>query len=394
MTEPLAWLACAGFAVLLAAGSTLGTHRVWAVTAAVGYGAAAVTMMCSRARSGARGGAGVGAVTAALIPLIALVLADSAQLEVRVVEDAAHQLLESGSPYDPEPGALKDFNPYLPGMALFGIPAALTGDGPLGDPRWWFALCFLAAMAGAARVAAAGPEANRRVRTALVWLVACPPVALSLAVSGIDLPVIGLACLGLAFASRGRAGGAGLVLGGAAVLKWTAWPVVAVALVLLTARYGRGPAGRFAAITGAVALVFVAPVALRDPAAFVQHVIAFPLGFGDAPSPAASPLPGQLLSRAFPGGDVVALVLLCAGAVLMAASLVLRPPTGLIAAADRTALGLGLAITLAPATRYGYLLYPLILFAWFRGTHGARSQGTRVDGFRGTRSVPTRGGAG
>lgn len=68
------------FAVLLAAGSTLENHRVRAVAAAVGYGAAAVTAMGSRrrgargGRGGSRGVAGVAGVTAAviaaLIPLL------------------------------------------------------------------------------------------------------------------------------------------------------------------------------------------------------------------------------------------------------------------------------------------------------------------------------------
>ena len=36
------WLVCAGFALVLAAVTTLTTHRVWGVCAAVGYAVAAV----------------------------------------------------------------------------------------------------------------------------------------------------------------------------------------------------------------------------------------------------------------------------------------------------------------------------------------------------------------
>ncbi|MFI6287328.1 FkbM family methyltransferase [Streptomyces sp. NPDC051018] len=62
----------------------------------------------------------------------------------------------------------------------------------------------------------------------------------------------------------------------------------------------------------------------------------------------------------------MALTLLCAGALLMAVSLLLRPPTTAVAAGDRLALGLLLALSLAPASRYGYLLYPLVPYVWFR----------------------------
>jgi hypothetical protein len=42
--------------------------------------------------------------------------------------------------------------------------------------------------------------------------------------------------------------------------------------------------------------------------------------------------------------------------------LVIRPPKLASDAAMRSAIALGLAIMLSPATRYGYLVYPLALF--------------------------------
>jgi hypothetical protein len=42
--------------------------------------------------------------------------------------------------------------------------------------------------------------------------------------------------------------------------------------------------------------------------------------------------------------------------------LLIRPPRFASDAALRSAIGLGLAIMLSPATRYGYLVYPLALF--------------------------------
>lgn len=115
-----------------------------------------------------------------------------------------------------------------------------------------------------------------------------------------------------------------------------------------------------------VAALAVVPVALADPHAFVEHVVLFPLGEGGARSPAASPLPGYLLATYVPGGHVLAMAALAAAAVGVAVSLAVRPPRTVVAAADRLALGLGLGMCLIPATRFGYLVYPLVLAAWFR----------------------------
>ncbi|MFJ8466577.1 hypothetical protein [Streptomyces swartbergensis] len=68
-----------------------------------------------------------------------------------------------------------------------------------------------------------------------------------------------------------------------------------------------------------------------------------------------------------PGGRAIAVAALAATAVGMAAWLLARPPRTVVAAADRVALGLALAMwCLRPATRFGYLVYPLVLAAWFR----------------------------
>ncbi|MGW6732158.1 hypothetical protein [Streptomyces sp. NPDC055013] len=87
-----------------------------------------------------------------------------------------------------------------------------------------------------------------------------------------------------------------------------------------------------------------------------------------AHSPAASPLPGYLLATYVPGGSVLAMAGLAAAAVGVAVSLAVRPPRTVVAAADRRALGLGLAMCLMPATRFGYLVYPLVPADWFRRT--------------------------
>ncbi|MEU8350960.1 FkbM family methyltransferase [Streptomyces sp. NPDC048845] len=371
---PAVWLSCAALAVLFATLTSLPTHRFWGGVAFFGYALSAMIAAIRRPWA-VRGAAWTAALFTVAVPLLVLAASNGSQLEVRVVEDAARQLLASGTPYDSAPVAPEDYNPYLPGMAVFGLPEAVVGGGPFADARWWFAVCFIFTMTGAARVATGRRGAPGWGSLPVLWLLACPPVALALVVSGIDLPVIGLMCLGLALAARGRSGAAALALGAASALKWTAWPAIVVACVVLAVRYGRRPAARCAALTLALASAVVVPVAFLEPAAFAQHVVAFPLGLADAPSPATSPLPGHLIASAFPGGGAMALGLLCAGALVMAVHLLARPPVTVVAAADRVALGLLVATSLAPATRFGYLLYPLLFCVWFRAAFFATSTG-------------------
>ncbi|MFF0571807.1 hypothetical protein ACFYT7_29815 [Streptomyces sp. NPDC004041] len=431
------WALCAAAALGLAVCSSLGPHRVWGAAAAFGYLAAA--LIAARGRS-SRTAETVALAGAVALPLLWLLAVDRAQLEVRVVARSAALLLAEGTPYLHRPWVPGDFNPYLPGMSVFGLPEALAGPGPLTDPRLWMGAAFLGALAPAL------PAGSRSAP--LRWIAACPLVALPLAVGGVDLPVAGLMCLGLALAGRGRAGAAGLTLGAAAALKWTAWPAIPVVLALMTAssrsggraaggavvrsdgreaggevvrsggreagcgavrsggreaggavvrsdgreaggevvrsggreagcgviRSGGRQAGRAASRCGLVALltaaVLVLPAALRDPGAFRAHVVDFPLGLTDAVSSAASPFPGHLLATHVPGGRTLALLLLGAGALLLALSLLVRPPATAADAAVRLALGLLLATAFMPASRFGYLVYPLVLVAWAAAREG------------------------
>lgn len=197
-------------------------------------------------------------------------------------------------------------------------------------------------------------------------LAAFPAVALPLAVGGVDLPIVGLMCLALALTGRGSGTATGLAMGAAAALKWTAWPLLPVALVLLAATGGRRAAVRAGWTALLVAGAAVVPSALIQPQAFYEQVVLFPLGAGGAHSPATSPLPGYLLATYVPGGRALAVTALALSAVAIAVSLFVRRPRTVRAAADRLALGLGLAMCLIPATRFGYLIYPLVLMAWCR----------------------------
>ncbi|MBT3156024.1 DUF2029 domain-containing protein [Streptomyces sp. CHA1] len=365
----------AGFAAF----SSLTPHRVWGASAAVGYVGAALAaglLRGPRARPAALGSALTGAV---MVPFGYLLLTGAGQSEVGVIQRSAVLLLHSGTPYLAEPQAVTDYNPYLPGMALFGVPAALLGDGSpvarlLGDARLWCAVVLVVCLVGGravlrrggpGRVAAPGGSTGPAV------LVASPLVAFPLCVSGVDLPLAGLCWLGLALAARGRAGAAGLALAAACALKWTALPAVAVAAALLAGSHGGRQALRCASAWSAGFLALVLPAVLLSPGPLVEQVLAFPTGRAEVATPAASPLPGRLLAELGPAGWYTSVLLLVCGGVAVAVSLVTRPPAGCVAAADRLAVGLCVAFLFAPAGRFGYFALPLLLVVWSRLATGA-----------------------
>ncbi|MFD6375573.1 DUF2029 domain-containing protein [Streptomyces sp. CAI-21] len=346
--------------------SSLGPHRVWGASACVGYLCAAVAVLSRRSlgRAVSVWIAGIGAV---LVPLVVLVLTGGAQSEVGVVERAGLLTVRQGTPYLADPQAVVEVTPYLPGMALFGLPGAVVADGweplrYLGDARLWCAAAFLGCLWAAGRVLG-GRGTGRLVGAALI---ASPVVALPLAVSGVDLPLTGLLCLALALAARHRPVAAGLALALACSLKWTAWPALAVVAALLAHRAGLGAAVRGTGVAVAGTVLAVLPSALLAPGPLVEQVFAFPTGRGEWETPAASPLPGRLLADLGPFGWYAAMTLLAAGGVAVAVSLWVRPPAGLVPAADRLAVGLCTAFLLAPAGRFGYLALPVLLSVWAR----------------------------
>ncbi|MFF7755774.1 glycosyltransferase 87 family protein [Streptomyces sp. NPDC007971] len=350
------------------------SQKVWGLVAAAGYACAALAAAKS-SRPWARTPALIAVVGAAALPLLYLTVIGRAQMEVGVVERAAGLLFSSGTPYNSAPHAVRDFNPYLPGMALFGIPHMVFGDTPFTSGRLWFLAGFLAAVAGAVRVltrgrdSGTGPDATAHGTagwTGALWLIACPVVALPLTIGGVDPPVVGLICLALAFTHRGRAGWAGLAVGAAAALKWTAWPAIPVIVAVLVVCGGRRAAFRCAAAATGVAVLAILPAALVDSSAFYQNVVLYPLGLGPTASSAQSPLLGHLIVLLVPDGKAVTLALIALSALGVGLSLLVRPPKSAIAAADRLALGLALAIALSPATRIGYAIYPVVLLAWPR----------------------------
>jgi len=254
------------------------------------------------------------------------------------------------------------YYPYLPGMVVFGFSSGSKVEARLTDARIQFLLfTVIVTLVALSRVR---PRTDARYRS-LQALTALPTAALPLATGGDDMPVVALMLLGLVALQRRRPVLAGLVLGAASTLKFTAWPVVFLALFAVSDRQGRRAVGRYAVGVLALAVPVVLPVALHNPSAFVDNVIRFPLGLAGVASPAASALPGHILVSTFPGiHRAYVVVAAVVGLAFLARRLVRNPPRDAAAVAELTGWVMLVAILLAPATRVGYLLYPINLFLW------------------------------
>jgi hypothetical protein len=206
-------------------------------------------------------------------------------------------------------------------------------------------------------------------------------LALPLAVGITDPPVIALMCFALACAARFRNTGslrlplvAGLAIGFACAMKATAWPALAVLAAMFAARDGMRVAGRFVAasiLTTLALIALTAPGLLARPAGLLQNIVLYPLGMTQHKTPAASPMPGHLLAVTGHAGHLAAIGLLIAAALVIAGSLVVRPPADVPAATRRLALALAVMFVLAPATRFGYFSYPVALLGWMAMTSRA-----------------------
>jgi hypothetical protein len=356
------------FAAVTALISIQPPERLWGELAAVSYATSAVIAASFR-RRGATPAVLVSLAGAVFAPLAWMASTGLAQPEVHVIVRSAGMLLHHGTPYA-SPAALaathawQAYDPYLPALIAFGVPRALAG-GLLTDPRIWFGVAFVITFGAALRLAGVP-----RPRWWTVLVAASPVIALPVAVGGDDLPVLGLVCLGLALAGRAEPGrwrwpvAAGVMLGLAVAMKATAWPALAVVLILVARRGGWRAAGWFTLTAAGLAVLIDGPVIAAHPAATVANTIAYPLGLTKVVSPAASQLPGHILANAGAWGHTTALVLMALAGAGVAVSLLVRPPADAHSAGWRLVLGLTLLFGLAPASRVGYLLYPLGLAVW------------------------------
>src|SRR5215469_13241784 len=382
--RPDAWYA--GFAIYaacVAAFSGPGLDHWWGIWAAGGYALAAVIAAARRGRGGQVAALAVAVAGALVAPLTWLATQEPSTPDATVVARSGVLLLHHGTPYLPldqlAHGGWLAYNPYLPVMAVFGLPKALHLPGILGDPRPWLAaVTFLLLYATfrittkrrAAQLRSGGGQ--RAAVTLAAFAIASPVMAFPLAMGITDPPVIALTCLTLAMLTCGSHGArrlwqAAVVLGVVCAMKYTAWPALAVLVVMVKARDGGRAAVRFGAVALGTAVALTAafaPAALSNPDSLLRNTVAYPLGLTGVTSPAQSPLPGHVLTTLGPAGHATAIALLVLAGVALVVSLVVAAPAGPARAATRIALGLTALFALSPATRFGYFCYPLALCGW------------------------------
>jgi hypothetical protein len=323
-------------------------------------------------------------VGATLLPLSLEVLwrSDSGgighvQPETQVVEQSGVRVAHGQDPYQvigshgtqvkapPGQPAYDVFNPYLPLMSVFGLPRSTDASPRLTDARGAVSIITVIVVIAALGLCrgATGPRV-----LALQAMTVLPTAALPLATGGDDLPVAAFMLLGLVLMQRRRPFGSGIALGIAASMKITAWPLAGLAF--LVARDREGKTGKRPAMwilggMGAVMLPAILPTISANPSAFVENVVRFPLGLAGISSPAQSPLIGHLIVSVFPGiHRLFTLGVAGAGAAVLLHGLVRRTPRTPAALCRLVGWVMTVAILLAPATRVGYMLYPINFFAW------------------------------
>ena len=371
------------WAVLVAAFSSDSVHRLWGVMAAIGYGLALLAVLAVRNARASDVALGLSFVGGLLAPLTWMAARGLEQPEVWVVARSGSMLIHQGTPYasaaalaaTTNPNA---YNPYLPVMALFGLPRALFDGGLLTDPRIWFGVVFLVVFWLALRQGGARDPGRWAILVA-----GSPVIAFELAVGGTDVPMVGFLCLGFALLYRrptsvNLAILAGLALGIASAMKATAWPALVVArradrgprrqeggpgVHADRARRGRGlrravhrpsevrwSTTRSSSRSGS-------PASSRPPRARCSGT--------SSRRPGTRPgTRSWWRSWSWPGRAV-------------ALSLVFRPPRTVPRAVVLLAGAMTLMFVLAPSTRFGYFIYPATLAIWL---FAVRAGSQRADG--------------
>lgn len=298
-----------------------------------------------------------------------------AQPEVAVIERAGDRFARFEDPYLRQPKTVgispsndchfinaTSYFPYLPGMVPFGLANAAHVPRELNDARVPLAgFSLIVVLISLALV----PATSRRRWRAFQFLVVLPTGALPMVTGGDDLPVLSLLLLGLVFAQRRQPVVAGLVMGLAGTLKWTAWPLILLAALAVRDDDDAPATIRYSLSVACVSFPVIGAGLALGAHAFVENAVLFPLGLAKVKSPAASPLPGQVIVQLFPGDKKVLTALLVGGgALVVLAFLVKHPPRTPYAAAFFAGWALAFATFIAPATRFGYLIYPANMLVW------------------------------
>ncbi len=298
-----------------------------------------------------------------------------AQPEVSVIVRSARNLINGQDPYrtyvvhgkivDAVPGipAYESFFPYFPLMSVFGLPSAETGKSAgLTDAR--IVMTLMTMLVGGLALFMLRASRSKKIRVAQL-LLALPTGALFLATGGDDMPILALLLLGVAALQRRSSYVAGVSLALAAAMKLTAWPLAVGSLLVTREKSGRSAWKKVALIIGAIVVVSIAPFAVHAPWAFMSNVFAFPLGLAGVRSPAASPLPGHMLTVLWaPLGHLLAPVILVIGGYFAAKYLRRHWPLSLSQLLGLLAVAFGAMICAASSTRIGYVIYPLNFGLW------------------------------
>ena len=298
-----------------------------------------------------------------------------AQPEVSVIERSADQLAKGLDPYraylhngrivNAVPGlpAYESFFPYFPLMSVFGLPSAETHQGlGLTDARIIMSLMTMIVL-GIALALMRAPPSKKILLTQV--LVALPTGALFLSTGGDDMPILALMLLGVVGLQRRERYLTGVSLGLAAAMKLTAWPMALGALLVSRNRAGRSTWRSVATCVVGIVAVTVVPFVVRAPWAFVTNVFAFPLGLAGVRSPAASPLPGHILTTLWaPLGHVLAPAMLLVLSFYVWRYLREHWPLTLSQLLGILSIALTAMILSASATRIGYIIYPINLALW------------------------------
>jgi len=354
------------------AGLSGGRDQVWAIWAVCGY--ALGTLLLWRGRTGPA--LAVSLALALVAPLIWNSVAFPLEDGIKVIHRSAELLLHHGYPYLPNQQLTSylSYNPYLPVMALFGLPHAGGLTGFAGNAGVWLAAGTVVVLGAAFWIATPDrPERREHALLGTAIAVASPVIALNLAVITTDPPVLAFMLASLALAARpgrGRTIWAGVALAAACLLKDTAWLAIPVQAAMYWSRDGWRAAARFVLallITALALIAMLAPATLYRPAALaamVRDTLLFPLGLTRFKTPATSLLPGHLLASMGTAGHVLSVGLLLAAGLCVAVSLFIWPLRDVRAAAWRLAIGLTLIFALGPDVRFGYFIYPLGLLGW------------------------------
>lgn len=314
-------------------------------------------------------------VGAVFLPLALEARWRQAQPEVGVISRAGQDLAKGVDPYraidrhghvvNEIPGlpAFESFFPYFPLMSVFGLPAADTHESKgLTDAR--IVMTLMTMLTSALALSLLRLSSKQKLRVAQV-LLALPTGALFLSTGGDDMPILALLLLGVAALQRRQTNLAGISLGLAAAMKLTAWPMAFGALLVTRNRVERSTWKRLALWMATIVVVTTVPFVLRAPAAFMSNVFAFPLGIAGVASPAASALPGHILTSRWPElGHVLAPVTFVIGGYFATRYLRDHWPLSLSRLLGLLSVVFTVMMCVASATRIGYVIYPLNFWLW------------------------------